>query len=401
MPDQEPAFTGLRVIDLSSMMAGPHCGRLLADQGADVIKVESLSGDHMRNLRPRSRGQSRFFGQLNLGKRSIAVDLKSDHGLAAVRALVAEADVVIEAWRPGVAAKLGLSWEDCRVLNDRLVYCSISGYGQDGPDAGRAAFAPVVHAASGYDMANLPYQPAGSPPPTTGVYIGDILGGTVAYGSILTALLRRATTGRGSRVEVSLVEAMMSVLVYELQAAYAGVADTRVSHPPLPTADGWVAVTIVNNATWRGMTQAMGQPELVSDPRFVDIAARTEHWDEMQARMSAWSRTCSTAEAESALLAAGVPVARHRTPAELIEDPHLVQRGTFPEVVDAAGAFHAIAAPFRLDDVVTPAVGTRVPELGEHTVEVLREVGGLSADAIEDLIRIGVARTPDRAEGAT
>ncbi|MCW2758152.1 MAG: hypothetical protein JWO46_1898 [Nocardioidaceae bacterium] len=395
MPESVPGpLAGLRVVDLSSMMAGPHCARLMADQGADVIKIESLTGDHMRNLRPRMRGQSRFFGQLNLGKRSVALDLKSARGLEAALALVAQADVLIEAWRPGVAAKLGLGYDECHVLNQRLVYCSISGYGQDGPDAGRAAFAPVVHAASGYDMANLPYQPPGSPPPTTGVYVGDILGGTVAYASILTALRRRDQLGIGGRADVSLVDSMMSVLVYELQAAFAGLSDTRISHPPLPTQDGWVAVTVVNNATWTGMTRAMGVPELATDDRFHDVAARTEHWPELQALMAEWSRTLSTDETEARLLAAGVPAARHRTPEELIHDEHHVHRGTFPEAFDTAGAFHAVAAPFRLDDVVTPAAGARVPGLGEHTEQVLQEVAGYASSDVRRMVADGVAGVP-------
>ncbi|MWA02908.1 CoA transferase [Actinomadura sp. LD22] len=384
-------LAGVRVIDLSSMMAGPHCARLLADQGADVIKVESLTGDHMRNLRPRRKGQSRFFGQLNVGKRSVALDLKQPRGHAALMALVSRADVVIEAWRPGVAAKLGLGYEDCRPVNDRLVYCSISGYGQQGPDAGRAAFAPVIHAASGYDMAMLPYQAPGSPPPTTGVYIGDILGGTVAYGSVLTALLRRDRTGAGGRVDVSLVDSMMSVLVYELQAVQAGITDTRVSHPPLPTLDGWIAVTIVNDTGWSAMCRAMGRPELAGDDRYRDIGARTEHWDEMQATMAAWSRGLSTDEAESRLLAAGVPAARHRTPADLLDDAHLTGRRTFPQVADAAGEFRAMSAPFRIDDAVTPAAGARVPALGEHTVEVLESVAGLPAAAVREMVDAGIA----------
>lgn len=391
MPDREGPLTGIRVLDLTSMMAGPYCSRLMADQGADVIKVESLAGDHMRNLRPRRHGQSRFFGQLNVGKRSVALDLKTPQGHDALLSLVARSDVVLEAWRPGVAAKLGLGYDECRVINERLVYCSISGYGQDGPDAGRAAFAPVIHAASGYDMALQPYQPAGSPPPTTGVYIGDILGGTVAYGAVMTALRRRDQSGEGRHVDVSLVDSMMSVLVYELQAAQAGITDTRVSHPPLPTRDGWVAVTIANDASWSAMTRAMGRPELRLDERYRDVAARTDHWEEMQRAMAEWSSALTTDEAEARLLAAGVPVGRHRTPAELLDDPHLLHRRTFPVVTDAGGQFRAMAAPFRLDGVATPAEGARVPALGEHTKEVLEEVAGMPAAEVDVLVGAGVA----------
>ncbi len=142
-------LAGLTVLDFSTMMAGPYCTRMMADLGATVIKVESPEGDHMRKLRPRKSGSSRFFGQLNVGKRSVTLDLSAEPGREAALALVARADIVLESWRPGVAARLGLAYEACRAVREDVIYCSISGWGQSGPNARRAAFAPVVHAASG------------------------------------------------------------------------------------------------------------------------------------------------------------------------------------------------------------------------------------------------------------
>src|SRR3984957_10108535 len=227
VPEQPPGtppapapgpLDGLTVLDFSTMMAGPHCTRMMADLGATVIKVESPDGDHIRKLRPRKSGASRFFGQLNVGKRSVTADLTDPGPRGEVLDLIAQADVVLENWRPGVAARLGVSYEDCRKVREDVVYCSISGWGQTGPDAQRAAFAPNVHAASGVDMTNLLYQPPGSLPPVTGVFTADVVGGTMAFGAVLAALRRRDQTGAGANGDVPTVEAMVSMPMYELQA---------------------------------------------------------------------------------------------------------------------------------------------------------------------------------------
>ena len=372
MPDADgpAALSGLTIVDFTTMIAGPYCSRLFADLGADVIKVESADGDHMRKLRPRKSGASRFFGQLNVGKRSVLADLTDAAQRSRVIDLVAGADVVLENWRPGVAARLGVSYEDCRKVREDIVYCSISGWGQTGPYAQRAAFAPNVHAVSGVDMANLIYQPAGSPPPVTGVFTADVVGGTMAFGAVLAALRRRDQTGAGANVDVSLIESMLSMPMYELQAAMARIEKPRTSHRPVPTADGFIILTIVSDQNWRAVARAIGQPDLATDPRYADVRARTENWDEIYGLVCAWAISRTAEEAETQLLDCGVPAARYRTLASLLTDDHLREREVFRPAVDAAGEFTIPATPFRLDGETTPAPGARVPGLGEDSDEV-------------------------------
>jgi CoA:oxalate CoA-transferase len=369
-------LAGLTILDFSTMMAGPYCTRMMADLGAAVIKVESPDGDHMRKLRPRKRGSSRFFGQLNVGKRSVVLDLSTDEGRSAALGLASRADIVLESWRPGVAARLGLTYEACRKAREDVIYCSISGWGQSGPHAARAAFAPVVHAASGFDMANLLYQPPGSIPPVTGVFVGDILGGTMAFGAILAGLRQRDVTGAGTRIDLSLVEAMLSMPVYEFQAELAELREMRPSHRPVPTADGFLILTIVSDLNWQATARAIGQPGLGTDPRFRDVKARTEHWDELHQLVCDWAASRTAAQAEAEMHTAGVPAARYQTMGSILADEHLRGRGVFRTVRDAAGEFTVPATPFRFDGVITPADGASVPALGVDTGAVLPGTDG-------------------------
>lgn len=385
-------LTGLKVVDLTSMMAGPYCTRLMADLGADVIKVEAVDGDHMRRLKPRRNGASRFFGQLNAGKRSVALDLRSPAGVRAALRLAESADVLLESWRPGVADRLGLGYKACHALAPRLVYCSISGYGQSGPDAGRAAFAPNIHATSGFDVANSAYQHGSAEPPVTGIFIGDILGGTLAFGAVLAGLRERDTTGNGPHIDVSLMDAMVSTLVYEVQNAVAGSTEARPTHRPIPASDGHFVLTIVNDHNWAGVARAIGRPELAGDPRFHNLRARTEHWDEIHELVCAWAANRSAAEAEREMLANGVPAARYRSPADLLADPHLLARDHFRRATDHGGEFHVPATPFRFDDTASPAHGTTVPALGADTHTVLRDAG-LSEEDIDRMLADGTAKS--------
>src|SRR5262245_54910089 len=188
------AFAGLRVVDFTTTSAGPHGTRLLADLGADVVKVEAPEGDVMRSRPPLRNGASSYFGQLNAGKRSVVLDLKEARGVAAAHRLAAQADILVENYRPGVMRRLGLDFPVLEQANPRLVYCSISGYGQTGPSGELPAYAPVIHATSGYELAHLAYQRGRSHPDNCGVYVADVITGTYAFGAIATALHQRRAT---------------------------------------------------------------------------------------------------------------------------------------------------------------------------------------------------------------
>ncbi|MGL6062962.1 MAG: CaiB/BaiF CoA transferase family protein, partial [Bradyrhizobium sp.] len=200
------SFAGLRVLDFSTTIAGPHCTRMLADTGAEVIKIETAEGETMRTRPPVRNLCSTAFGQLNIGKKSVVLDLKSPDGAEAVRRLIAGSDVLVENFRPGVMKRLKLDYDSVRALNPKLIYCSISGYGQTGPSAELPAYAPVIHAASGYEMAHLAYQPGRTRPDYCGIYHADVLTGVYAFGAIGAALYQRHATGQGQHIDVSMLE---------------------------------------------------------------------------------------------------------------------------------------------------------------------------------------------------
>src|SRR6267154_2204900 len=224
---------GVRVLDFSIMLAGPYCARLLADGGADVIKIEPPEGDDMRLRAPLRDGHSAYFGQLNAGKRSLALDLKSPEAIKLVHRLVAQTDILVENFRPGVMERLGLGYETLREINPRLIYCSISGYGQAGPQAERAAYAMIVHDESGFDRALMRYAGDRDRPAAGAVFVADILGGIFGFSAIQTAMVQRAHTGEGQRIDVALMDCMLHLLVYELQEAQFPNQSPRPTYGPV------------------------------------------------------------------------------------------------------------------------------------------------------------------------
>jgi CoA:oxalate CoA-transferase len=366
---------GLRVLDFSTTIAGPHCTRMLADIGAEVIKIEPADGETMRSRPPVRNGFSSIFGTFNAGKKSIVLDLKSPDAIDVIHQLVKDADILVENFRPGVMRRLKLDYPSLQPFNPKLVYCSISGYGQTGPSAELPAYAPVVHAASGYDMAHLAYQPGRSRPDYCGIYHADVLTGVYAFGAISAALYQRQLNGKGQHIDVSMLESMLTLTPNEVQNAQFDVAPpSRPMFGPVETADGYVMVAIASEKTFQGLVRAAGHPEWTNDPRFARYADRRRHWNEMMDGVESWSRTVTTANCLAELSAHGVPCSAYRTVAEAMGDPQLVHRGALAEVEDGGGAFKVMNLPFRMSGAKV-AAGKRAPALGEHTDVVLGEVG--------------------------
>ena len=372
---------GLRVLDFSTTIAGPHCTRMLADLGAEVIKIEAADGETMRIRPPVRNGCSSVFGQLNAGKKSIVLDLKSPEAVEVVRRLVKDADILVENFRPGVMRRLKLDYASLQPLNPKLVYCSISGYGQTGPSAELPAYAPVIHAASGYDRAHLAYQPGRNRPDYCGIYHADILTGVYAFGAISAALYQRHLSGKGQHIDVSMLESMLSLTPNEVQIAQFEVAPpSRPMFGPVETADGYVMVAIASEKTFQGLVRAAGRPEWVGDSRFAKYADRRRHWDELMDGVEEWSRTVTTEKCLAELGEHGVPCSAYRTVAEAMADPQIAHRGGLAEVEDEAGVFQVLNQPFRMSGAKV-AAGKRAPALGEHTRSLLGE-SGLSDDQI-------------------
>jgi len=381
------ALQGIRVLDFSTTIAGPHCTRMLSDMGAAVIKIETAEGETMRT-RPPVRGDcSSLYGSYNVGKKSVVLDLKSPEGIQAVRKLVAKVDVLVENFRPGVMRRLKLDHASLRQLNPKLIYCSISGYGQTGPSAELPAYAPVIHAASSYDMAHLAYQPGRQRPDYCGIYHADILTGVYAYGAIASALIQRQQTGQGQHIDVSMLESMLSLTLNEVQGVQFPIRPPqRPMFGPMETSDGYVMVAIASEKTFQNLVTVAGRAEFVRDPRFAAYTDRRDHWGDLMEGVETWSRTLSSQQCLAALNRAGVPCSAYRSVAEAMADPQSTHRGILADVSDDAGAFKVLNLPFRMSGAaVSP--GPRVAAVGEHTGEILKEIGMSPAEVLSDAVK--------------
>jgi crotonobetainyl-CoA:carnitine CoA-transferase CaiB-like acyl-CoA transferase len=365
----------VRVLDFTTTIAGPHCTRLLADLGADVVKIEAPDGELMRTRPPLRDGVSSYFGQLNAGKRSLVLDLKQPAAVDIVKRLVAGADLVVENFRPGVMKRLGLDYEALRAVRPDLVFCAMSGYGQTGPSSGLPAYAPVIHAASGYDLAHLSYQDGRTRPDNNGVFIADVLTGTYAFGAIAAALYHRRATGRGQMVDVSMLESMLTMTLSEVQRAQFAMAPPgRPMFGPLQTRDGYLMLAVASERTFQDLARAAGRPDWIDDPRFAVYADRRLNWHLFMDELEHWSRQLATDECQAAFERFGVPSSRYRTVEEAMTDAQLAHRDAFTEVRDAAGTFLTLNPPFRFSDAPA-AARPFASRLGEHSDAVLAEAG--------------------------
>ncbi|VIO78013.1 Acetyl-CoA:oxalate CoA-transferase [Bradyrhizobium ivorense] len=385
--DRAP-LAGVRVLDFSIMLAGPYCARLLADVGAEVIKIEPPEGDDMRLRTPLREGHSTYFGQLNAGKRSLALDLKNADAIELVHRLVAETDILVENFRPGVMDRLGLGYEALREINPRLIYCSISGYGQSGPAAERAAYAMIVHAESGFDHSLMRYAGDRERPAAGAIFVADVLGGIFGYSAIQTALVQRNRTGKGQRIDVALMDCMLNLLVYELQEAQFPISAPRPTYGPVRTRDGDILIAPVTARNFTALCEVTGQEDLVTDPRFATVPARGANWTAMMQVIERWTERHTKAECLAALDRAGVPCAEYREPGAALSDPHLQARGVFGAITDGAGEFAGVNTPWKMSEADT-SIGRAVPAVGAHRDEVLSRTLGLSPDAIAGLAAAG------------
>ena len=371
----DSALGGLRVLDFTTTIAGPHCTRLLADLGAEVIKIEPPDGDMMRSRPPLRNGASTSFGQLNAGKKSLVLDLKAPQSVEAARRLVATADIVVENFRPGVMRRFGLDYDALKAIRPELIYCAISGYGQTGPSSQLPAYAPVIHAASGYDLAHLAYQLEERRPDYCGIYIADVLTGTYAFGAVMTALYDRQLTGRGQLIDVSMLESMLSLTLSEIQAAqFAVTPPGRPIFGPVATKDGYINLSIASERTFQNLAVASGHPQWITDPRFAQYNNRRAKWGELIDELEIWSKERTSEEVQAVFDRHGVPSSPYRTVREAMADPQLAHRDAFAEVRDAGGTFKVLNPPFRFS--AAPAKAARqVAALGEDTETLLAELG--------------------------
>lgn len=364
---------GLTVVDFTSMLAGPYCTRLLADTGATVIKIEAVSGDYIRQVAPFSGETSSYFGHLNCGKESLVLDLRNPDDKAIALQLIQSADVLVENFRPGVMKKLGLGWEDVSPLNPSLVYCSISGYGQTGPKSQVPAYAPIIHAASGYDDTMSSVQDEIPGPINCAVQTADIMAGAYAFGAIQTALVGRLRNGNGQYIDVSLMDAMINLMVYDTQVSQNPLDEPRAIYMPIRAADAYVTVAPINARNFQAMATAMGHPEWQTDPRFDTVSKRRANWKILMSLAEEWTLGRSAVECEDILSQAGVPCAKYQTLKEAIADPQVEHRGLMVRLESNNGGYLVPNPPFTFADG-TVAVRPNVPDLNSFATRVQEAV---------------------------
>ncbi|WP_246036575.1 CaiB/BaiF CoA transferase family protein [Sinomonas susongensis] len=399
-PLAEGPLRGLLVLDLSRILSGPFATMTLADLGADVIKVEQPGqGDDTRHWGPPFQGgEAAYFLSVNRNKRSLAVDLKSPEGLAAVRRLALKADVIVENFRPGTAQRLGLGYEELSAANPGLVYASISGYGQTGPEAGRAGYDAIAQARSGIMSVT---GEADGPPVRVGISSADLIAGTWAVIGILAALHEKARTGQGQWVDISLLDGSVSWLTYvasgffangETPRRYGSAHPTIAPYQAFPTSDGFVMIAVGNDSLWRKFAVALGRPELADDERFATNPLRVAHRDELIPLLEQELQRSTTAEWVAGLDAAGVPVGPIQTVDEALADPQVLARGMVAEVEHPeAGTLKVLNCPVRLTR--TPAsVRMPPPLLGQHSDQILAGAG-LSPSDIDRLHAQGAVQS--------
>jgi crotonobetainyl-CoA:carnitine CoA-transferase CaiB-like acyl-CoA transferase len=388
---------GVRVVDLTRILAGPYCTQALADAGADVVKVEEPGkGDDTRGWGPPFvEGESCYFLSVNRGKRSLTLNLREPEAREILWRLVERADILVENFRPGTLERMGFSYECVQKRNPRIVYASISGYGADGPWGGRPGYDAVLQGESGLMSIT---GAADGPPFKVGASVVDTLAGMTAYQAILLALLRRERAGGGARIDVSLLESALAVLTYHASTyLLTGAVPQRLGnrHPNLApyetfeSADGAVIVGVGSESLWRTFCGSIGRAELAVDPRFSTNAERVANGVALREALSPLVRSRGTDEWLALWEEAGIPCGRVRSVGEALDSAQVAARGLLVEVEHPRlGHSRFVGSPIHLDRA-TRSTRRAPPALGEHTVEVLSELGFTSHDAAR-LERLGL-----------
>ena len=367
---------GIRVLDFSAVISGPYCTRMMADLGADVIKIEPPEGELLRHAPPFKKNDngeqiSTLFAPLNAGKRCITLDLKRSESIEALYTLVESCDVVVENFSPGVMGRLGLDYASLSEHKQDIVMCSISGFGQSGPMSSRPAYAPIVHAWSGFDLTLLAAQTDVERPLNMGPPVADTTASQQAFGAICAALFHRERTGQGQYIDISMYDTLIATLHKDIQQAQ-NPLDKERYYGPLETADGWIMVMVLSDRHLAGLAQVTQNPSLVEDPKFSTSAARFDNYNELMALTEQWTRHHHTEELDKQFSAVGVPASPYRALSESLLDAQLEHREMITSITNSAGEITTVDAAMVFS--TTPAkVRTWVADIGQHNTDILRD----------------------------
>ena len=393
-------LSGVRVLDLTTVVMGPFATQLLAELGADVIKVEPQDGDNMRHPAPmKSPGMGYIFLNLNRGKRGIVLDLKKPEGHEALIRLIPKTDVLIYNVRPQAMARLGLSYEDLRKVNPKIIYVGAYGYSQRGPYAAKAAYDDLIQGISG--IPSLVKKSGAAAPAYAPVNLADRVTGLHAVYAVTAALYYRERTGQGQSVEVPMFESLAHFvlgdhsagLTFDPPSGDTGYA-RLLARKPYQTSDGYLCILVYNDKQWNSFANAIGQPGLMKDPRYATQANRARHISEIYGWLAGVIITRTTAEWIALMEKADIPVAPVNNVADLIDDPHLTATGFFSmEQHPSEGMLRTMRTPTNWSDL-SPGPQRPAPRLGEHSAEVLSEAGYSDAE-IAEMARKGVTKIWD------
>ncbi len=400
-PKPSGPLSGLKVIDLSHVMAGPACTMLLADMGADVVKVEKIpGGDDAHHMVPPLMGdESAAFLIMNRNKRGMALDLKQNAAREALLRVLQDADVLVENYRRGTMERMGLGYETLHTLNPRLIYCSISGFGRTGPYADRGGFDLVAQGMSG--LMSITGEGPGRPPMKAGSPVTDVTAGILACVGILAALYSRSSTGQGQLVDTSLFEAGIMHTYWQSAICFAtgkppgamgSAHPLNAPYQAFPTSDGWITVGAANQTNWRRLLEALEAPQLGNDPRFAENADRMSHLPELTAALTPFFQSRSSAEWLARLEKVGVPAGPVLDIQQMHSDPQALARAMIVETTHpTVGTVKSIGLPIKFSE--TPGSITRpAPQFGQDTRDVLRDAGYSDAE-IDHLAATGAVQT--------
>jgi crotonobetainyl-CoA:carnitine CoA-transferase CaiB-like acyl-CoA transferase len=396
MAHDEHALDGVTVLDLSTFVTGGFCSLMLANQGAEVVKVErpGVGDDNRHSGPPFVDGESPYFWTVNYGKRSIELDLKTEEGLAALYDLAAEADVFVQNYRPGTAEKLRVADDDIREVNEDIVYCAISAFGQTGPWSQRPGYDLLVQGMSG--IMSVTGEPDGDPV-KVGLPQTDLITGMWAAFGIVTALYRRALTGEGDYLELGMLDATLPWLTKQAGKAFVGEEPERMGtkdpvlapYQTFETADGHINVACLNQKLWRGLCEAIDRPELADDERFAENADRVEHMDALEAELQAELEQHTTDEWMEILVEdAGIPAGPVYSVDEALHNEQTEARGMVTEMEARGTEIPVVEHPLNFERTET-GFESPPPELGEDNREVFAELG-YSDEEIDALAEAGV-----------